>query len=150
MVDHVSNMDQDQKNSILKFAFNYKWLLLLGYYFFFDLGQEFWELNSDERLDFYFINQSAFFLILCIYLIQDGKLIMNKLTHFFYKGALVYFVWDLLDNIVNSGARIYQSEAMAISGIIILILILDLSWSVIYKKTILESFYELIKSLIKT
>lgn len=118
-------------------ALSWKWLFLLGYYYFIDFGQEIWPVGTEERIDFYFVNLAAFMLLLNIFVIIDasvitinGKKIINDLTKYIFVASAVFLTWDLMDHLINSGKRIFKAEAMQISAVVFLVVLIHGVWSV--------------------
>lgn len=130
-------------------AADYKWLFLFGYYFWFDLGQEQFNVGSFERVDFYSIHLASFFVLLSIYLSVDGLRIMPRSAVYVIKVLVPYFIWDLWDNIQNEGDRILQSEFMLTSAIVFFLMIGDLIWGEFFKHTLSKTLIIWITGLVR-
>lgn len=85
---------------------SWKWALVPLLYFFIDQYQGHWEVNSSERLDFYFIGMASWKLITVIFIVMDFKLLMNGTSLFLFVTLLTWLIYELIDEIRTSGDRI--------------------------------------------
>ena len=129
-----------QKGQATNFIFGYRYLIWIGYLFMFEFGQELFDDNSIERVDFFFCNLYAWILTgLCI-LYYDRKLFLkNILSVYILRAAIAFVAYKLYDNIVNNGEGLYDTMAFLVSGLMIFIPILNLTWMEFFDKSIIES-----------